>query len=199
MYFTRGFTFHTYEYGRHQTTSNYGICVKGETDLYGILHEIIEVEFLGLLKLKSILFKCEWFDPVMNRGVQVSKFVVVDVNSGRRYKKFELFILASQAEQVSFLPYPRLRSSGINWLAVIKITPRGRIVAGEEPHLQEEDAINEVDVPDQQLNEILLIDPENQQYEDLPEDVTDEAREDEFDGSDDDHCTDLDENENDSE
>ena len=65
--------------------------------------------------------------------------------------------------------------------------------------MQEEDAINEVDVPDQQLNEILLIDQENQQYEDLPEDVTEEAREDEFDGSDDDHCTYLDENENGSE
>ena len=65
--------------------------------------------------------------------------------------------------------------------------------------MQEEDTISEVDVPDQQLNEILLIDPENQQYEDLPKDVTDEAREDEFDVSDDDHCADLDENENDSE
>ena len=119
----------------------------------------------------------------------LTNFGVVDVNSGRRYNKFELFILASQAEQVSFLPYPRLRSSAINWLAVIKITPRGRIVAGQEPPLQEEDAINE----------ILLIDPENQQYEDLPEDVTDEAREYEFDGSDDDHCTNVDENENDSE
>ena len=154
MYFTRGFTFHTYEYGRHRATSNYGICVK---------------------------------------------FGVVDVNSGRRYNKFEPFILASQAEQVSFLPYPRLRSSGINWLAAIRITPRGRIVYGEEPPLQEEDAITEVEVPDQQNDEILLIDPDNRQYEDLPEDATDEAHEDEFDRSDDDHCNDIDENLNDLE
>ena len=104
-----------------------------------------------------------------------------------------------ESEQVSFLPYPRLRSSGINWLATIKITPRGRIVAGEEPPLQEEDAINEVEVPDQQLDENLLIDPNNHQYEDLPEDATDEAREDEFDCSDDDDCSDVDENSNDSE
>ena len=199
MYFTRGFTFHTYEYGSHRATSNYGICVKGETDFYGILQEIIEVEFPGLLKLKCVLFKCEWFDPVENRGVRFNKFGVVDVNSGRRYNKFEPFILASQAEQVSFLPYPRLRSSGINWLATIKITPRGRIVAGEEPPLQEEDAINEVEVPDQQTDEILLIDPNNHQYEDLPEDATDEAREDEFECSDDDDCSDVDENSNNSE
>ena len=161
------------------------------------MQKIIEVEFLGLLKLKCVLFKCEWFDPVENRGVRFNKFGVVDVNSGRRYNKFESFILASQAEQVSFLPYPRLRNSGINWLATIKITPRGRIVAGEEPPLQEEDAINEVEVPDQHEN--LLIDPNNHQYEDLPEDATDEAREDEFDCSDDDDCSDVDENSNDSE
>ena len=43
MYFPRGFTFHTYEYGRHRATSNYGICVKGETDFDRILQEIIEV------------------------------------------------------------------------------------------------------------------------------------------------------------
>ena len=32
----------------------------------------------------------------------------------------------------------------------------------------------------------------------FPQDVTDEAREDEFNGSDDDHCTDIDENSNES-
>ena len=66
MCFTRGFTFHTYEYGRQLATSNYGICVKDETDFYGILREISEVEFPGLLKLKCVLFKC---DCVVNRGV----------------------------------------------------------------------------------------------------------------------------------
>ena len=81
MYFTRG-TFHTYEYGNQRATSNYGICVKEETDFYGILTEIIEVEFSGILKLKCVLFECEWFDPVFNRGVRFNKFGVVDVNGG---------------------------------------------------------------------------------------------------------------------
>ncbi|CAN7104650.1 unnamed protein product, partial [Brassica rapa subsp. narinosa] len=56
MYFTQGFTFHTYEYGRRRVTSNYGICGKGKTDFYGILQEIIEVKFPGLLRLKCVLF-----------------------------------------------------------------------------------------------------------------------------------------------
>ena len=162
-----------------------------------ILQEITEVEFLGLLKLKCVLFKCDLFDPVVNKGVRFNKFGVVDVNFERRYNKFDPFILASQAEQVSFLPYPRLRSSRINQLAAIKITPRGQIVAGEEPPLQEEEAITEVKVPDQQTDEILLIDSYNRQNE--AENVTDKACEDEFDGSDDDHCTDIDENPNNSE
>src|SRR5690606_16804271 len=170
------------------------ICVKGETDFYGILLEIIEVEFPGLLKLKCVLCKCEWFDPVVNKGVRSNKFGVVDVNGGQRYNKFEPFILASQADQVSFLPYPRMRESEINLLVVIKVTPRGRIISGEEEPLQEEH-INVVEEAEQQTGEILLIDPHNREYEDLPEDTTDEAGEDEF-IEDDDVSTD-DENVND--
>ncbi|XP_048618529.1 uncharacterized protein LOC125589904 [Brassica napus] len=121
MYFTRDYTFHTYEYCRQRATSNYGICVKGETNFYRILTEINEVEFPRILKLKCVLFKCKWFHPVVSRGVRFNKFGVVDVNGGRRYNKFEPFILASQANQVSFLPYPRMRESRINWLAVTKL------------------------------------------------------------------------------
>ncbi|WZY93050.1 hypothetical protein YC2023_065379 [Brassica napus] len=147
MYFTKGFTFHTYEYGRRRTTRNYGICVKGETDFYGILQEITEVEFPGLLRLKCVLFKCDWFDPVAN------KFGVVDVNAGRSYKTFEPFILALQADQVSFISYPQIKELEINWLAVIKVTPCGRIIGGEEPPLQEEH-FNEVEEPEQQTDDI---------------------------------------------
>lgn len=110
--------------------------MKGETDFYKIFQKIIEVEFTGLLKLKCVLFKCDWFDPVVNKGVRLNKFGVVDVHSGRRYKKFEPFILASQAEQVSFISYPRIRDSCITWWTAIKVTPQGRIIGGDEHRLQ---------------------------------------------------------------
>ncbi|KAL0645953.1 hypothetical protein Bca4012_044244 [Brassica carinata] len=77
-----------------------------------------------------------------------------------------------------------MRESGINWLAVIKVAPRGRIISREEPPLQEEQ-INEVEEPEQQIVDILLIDPHNHEYEDLTDDATDEAVEDEFNESDD--------------
>ena len=70
-----------------------------------------------------------------------------------------------------------MRDSGINWLAVIKVTPRERIISVEEPPLQEEQ-INEVEEPEQEIDDILLIDPHNHEYEDLTDDATDEAVED---------------------
>ena len=74
-----------------------------------------------------------------------------------------------QTKFVLFHAYPRIRQSGISWLAAIKVTPRGRVLT---------DAVNEVEVPEQATNDILLVDPYNQGYEELPDDATDEAHED---------------------
>jgi len=57
-------------------------------------------------------------------------------------------------------------------------------LSDEQPPLQE-DALNEVDVPEQATDEILLVDPQNPEYEDLPYKGADEAIEDEFEESDD--------------
>lgn len=178
IYFTRGYAFHAYEYGKHRTSVNYGVCVRGDVDFYGIIQEIIEITFPGLLMLKCVLFKCEWFDPTVGRGVRINKSGNVDVNKGRRYNKFEPFILASQAEQVSFIPYPRLKSTGVNWLAVVKIAPRGYIVREEESALQHDTA---VDIPSPELSTdmFLLIDPNNREAEEV-NDEDDPEEEDEF-------------------
>ena len=49
----------------------------------------------------------------------------------------------------------------------------------------QEEHINEVEEPEQQTDDIFLIDPHNREYEDLPDDTTDEAVEDEFNENDD--------------
>ena len=49
----------------------------------------------------------------------------------------------------------------------------------------QEEHINEVEEPEQQIDDILLIDLHNCEYEDLPGDTTDEAIEDEFNENDD--------------
>uniref|UniRef100_A0A1J3HIY2 Transposase-associated domain-containing protein n=1 Tax=Noccaea caerulescens TaxID=107243 RepID=A0A1J3HIY2_NOCCA len=139
MYCTRGYVFHTFNYGNERATANYGVCVKGEVDFYGMLQDIIEVQYPGMLGLRCILFKCDWFDPTPGRGVRENKYGV-DVNQSRRYNKFEPFILASQAEQVTFVPYPRVRTSEITWLSVVKVSPRGTIVGDKDdiPPMQQD-------------------------------------------------------------
>ena len=159
----------------------------------------------------------------MNINFRFNKFGVVDLSSGRIYNNFKPFILASQADQVIFIPYPRLIDSRITWLSAIKVTPRGCIVVGEEPPLHHEMSNNEVDVHKQQTDDILLIDLHNREFEDLLDikkrvimklmymnnklmtsflltyinDMMDEACEDEFDESD--HCSDDDKSNDESE
>jgi len=88
MYFTPGYAFHVQAHGKHRTTKNFGILVRGETNDYRVLQEIIEIQYLGLVNLKCILFKCEWYDPVIKRGMRKNNLGIVDVNDSRRYQRF---------------------------------------------------------------------------------------------------------------
>ncbi|WZZ52575.1 hypothetical protein YC2023_052682 [Brassica napus] len=83
------------------------------------------------------------------------------------------------------------------WSVIAPVLSRAK--SQEESLLQEEVCITEVEVSEQQTDDILLIDVDNRQYEDLFDDMTDEESEEEFDASDDNHCTDIVENSNDSE
>ena len=56
-------------------------------------------------------------------------------------------------------------------------------MSDEQPPLQE-DAVSEVGVPEQATYEVLLVDRQNPGYEDLPDDIADEANKDEFEESD---------------
>lgn len=112
MYFTRGFAFHTINDGRGKSTVNYGISISGDTsDFYGILTEIIEVTYPGLVNLKYVLFVCEWYDPILRRGIQKNNLGVIDVHSSRKYEKYDPFVLAAHADQVCYIPYPHLKTN----------------------------------------------------------------------------------------
>ncbi|XP_024009381.1 uncharacterized protein LOC112084472 [Eutrema salsugineum] len=136
-------------HGMGRKTCNYGVCVKGENytdasddaDFYGTLTDIIQLEYEGMVNLKITLFKCNWYDPVIGRGTRRSNGGIVDVLSSRRYNKYEPFILASQADQVCFIPYPYRKRPKQLWLNVLKVNPRGNI-SGEyenkEPALLQE-------------------------------------------------------------
>ena len=131
MYFVNGYKFHTESHGSMRSTSNSGVCIKGtnfsetESDYYGRLIEILQLEYPRLPIKRTILFKCNWFDPTVNVGMKVHKqYFLVDVNQKRKLSKDEPFILAMQAAQVYYVPYPSLRKDKSDWLAVCKVKAR---------------------------------------------------------------------------
>ncbi|XP_019085777.1 PREDICTED: uncharacterized protein LOC109130114 [Camelina sativa] len=117
MYFCRGYMFHTYDHGKDKKNANYGVCVKGVTpsssseeaaEFYGVLKEIYELHYPGPVDLKVVVFKCDWYDSTIGKGIRKNKSGIIDINAKRHYQKYDPFVLASQADQVCYVPYPRM-------------------------------------------------------------------------------------------
>ncbi|XP_050207755.1 uncharacterized protein LOC126657155 [Mercurialis annua] len=169
-YIVNGFKFRTQASGENQDTMNSGVCVKGslygpeESDFYGILTDVIELEYPAMPIKKTVLFKCDWFDPTNGVGMTMhSQYNIVDVNHTRKYRKYEPFILAGQSGQVHYCSYPSKRQNRKNWWSVCRMKAKSEIDMPEAitPALQE-------DIPQPPLNVItneeptILVDPEGE-------------------------------------
>ncbi|XP_021991209.1 uncharacterized protein LOC110887964 [Helianthus annuus] len=127
-YFVNGYKFHTREHSKGLVTSNFGVCVRGETynaeesDYYGLLDEILELQYDCNVPQTVVLFKCTWFDN--KRGVVVNKNKLVDVNQKFQLQSDDHFILASQAEQVFYTPYHAITRDTKDLWAVVKTKAR---------------------------------------------------------------------------
>ena len=129
-YFVNGYKFHTVTHGFGRVTHNSGICVRGacydecESDFYGMLDEVIEVEYYGSVRQVVVMFKCTWFDTAS--GVRVDpKHNLVDIKYKSRLGSDDPFVLASQAEQVYYTSYPSMTKDLKDWWAVVKTKARG--------------------------------------------------------------------------
>lgn len=85
-YIVNGFKFQTHSACSGKSTTNSGVCVKGtslgegEADFYGILNEIVEIEYPNMPIKRVVLFTCEWFDPTPNVGTRVlSGYRIIEV------------------------------------------------------------------------------------------------------------------------
>ncbi|PKU63659.1 Retrovirus-related Pol polyprotein from transposon TNT 1-94 [Dendrobium catenatum] len=92
IYIVNGFRFHTKSWSEGRKTENCGVCVRGNTheedecDYYGILNEVLDLEYPGEDENFVCLFNCQWYDPVQNRGTRVHPvYGLVDVKHSRRY------------------------------------------------------------------------------------------------------------------
>ena len=129
--YTNGYRFHTVRHASNKLADNSGVCVKAadnsrdEEDFYGQLLEIVEVEYPGIPIKRVTLFKCHWYDPTTtgnSRGTNIHKrYKLVDIHQGRSYRLYDPFVLASQACQVYYLPYPSTRQNLKDWRAVCKV------------------------------------------------------------------------------
>nr|GMC47958.1 uncharacterized protein LOC109179592 [Ipomoea batatas] len=146
-YYVNGFKFHTIGYGGATQTMNSGVCIKGinysvdESDYYGRLVEVVQVEYPSLPIKRTILFKCEWFDPT-SVGMKVHpKYKLVEVNHKRRFNHYEPFVLTMQAAQVYYCTYPSLRRDKLDWWPVCKIKSRSNVEVPESSISTEESLI----------------------------------------------------------
>nr|GMD40855.1 uncharacterized protein LOC111894883 [Ipomoea batatas] len=186
VYFVNGYRFHTESHGANKSTMNSGVCVSSTCDdYYGKLMEILEIEYTALPIKRTVLFKCEWYDPTPNVGVKVhDQYNLVEINQRRRFNKFEPFILAMQAIQVCFVPYPSMRRDKVDWLVVCKVQPRGWIESFKKENGQAKDAaFQEKEVEDTEIasrvddDSFVRLSDENVEYIDIPNDNSDNEEE----------------------
>ncbi|XP_059285604.1 uncharacterized protein LOC132039075 [Lycium ferocissimum] len=86
----------------------------------------LQLMYPGYPKKKITLFRCKWFDP-SQRGTRVNRQQnIIDVKHTRQYNRCDPFIIAQNAKQVYYAPYP-LRRDKADWWVVIKTKPVGRI------------------------------------------------------------------------
>ncbi|GKV17185.1 hypothetical protein SLEP1_g27721 [Rubroshorea leprosula] len=105
-----------------------------------MLQEIIQIEYYGSIHRQTVvLFNCDWYEIPPAQGVQVDqKHRLVDINPRRYLRSYEPFILASQARQVYYTPYPSINHERRGWIAALKIKARSIIKAPENKDDQQE-------------------------------------------------------------
>ncbi|RDX87975.1 hypothetical protein CR513_30485, partial [Mucuna pruriens] len=130
MYIINGFKFHTIVWSEDMNSINHGVYIRGtngqlESDFYGNLFDIIQLEYIGFPIMKLVLFKCDWFDNTPNIGTKVhNKYEIVEVRTTRDIIKHTI--------------YSYLHNKLNNWLAVIKTKARSRIVNNTLPQIEQE-------------------------------------------------------------
>ncbi|KAK1604137.1 hypothetical protein QYE76_027810 [Lolium multiflorum] len=125
-YDVNGFRFHTetHQKGRaNPKTINTGVFTKGANnfDYYGRLQSVYELAFNRTnVQLNIVVLKCHWFDPI--GGQRSDKSIgLVEVKPSTTYSGADVFVVAHQAKQVYYLPYPCQKAELKGWEVVFQV------------------------------------------------------------------------------
>ncbi|WMV51030.1 hypothetical protein MTR67_044415 [Solanum verrucosum] len=112
---------------------NSGVFIQGDVDgtgqtieYYGVIYEIIGVRYSGWPKKKIVLFSCKWFDPSHRGTKEDQQHNIIEAKHTRKYISYDPFIIAQNAKQVHYAPYP-LRRDKVDCWVVINTKHVGRI------------------------------------------------------------------------
>ncbi|XP_048610906.1 uncharacterized protein LOC125585601 [Brassica napus] len=125
-YCTRGYAFTRKGHSRKTYDDSVSSC-SGDDVYYGNIEEILEIQFPGMVRLRCVVFYCDWYDTTPDRGVKTDAFGVTSVHSRWKLQYYDPFILASQADQVCYISYPLVTYRDDPWVTVTQINPRGRV------------------------------------------------------------------------
>ncbi|XP_042400652.1 uncharacterized protein LOC121990613 [Zingiber officinale] len=133
-FISNGFRFHTKEVECKRKTQNYGVTVRATTssyssvkdhnpvlselDYYGILQNVIELDYGGGRKV--ILFECKWVSKGKRLKLDEDGFVLANFKNVRHNN--EPYILASQVMQVFYVEDP----IDCDWHAIITTDARAK-------------------------------------------------------------------------
>ncbi|XP_050277672.1 uncharacterized protein LOC126719127 [Quercus robur] len=139
-YVINGLKFRSSNVEGNRKTQNSGVSVatEGGNMYYGVLTDIIELNYSG--NIKHVLFKCKWVDDQNRRGYKTDEFGFPMVNfnhsvHGGEEMVHEPYVLASQATQVFYVEDKRQK----DWYVVVKTKARDVFDAGIGPHCNEDD------------------------------------------------------------
>jgi hypothetical protein len=133
-YDVNGYRFHTEYHQKHRPnakTVNTGVFTKGQDafDYYGRLQDVYELTFnkLPCHELKLVVFKCHWFDPTAEGQRSTPSIGLVEVRPSTTYAGSDVFVVAHQARQVFYLPYPCQKEGLKGWEVVYQVSPHGKL------------------------------------------------------------------------
>jgi hypothetical protein len=126
-----GYRFRTRSYeekrGNLKTTCT-GVRTPGtdRKDYYGIVEQILELDFGKFLGCKPVMFKCHWFDPqVTKKDLKIGQ---VEIRQDSKYGGDDVYIVANRdAKQVYYLPWANQNDKRLaGWSLVQFVSPRGK-------------------------------------------------------------------------